>query len=73
MREDPDAIPARSRLDPSRPDYAEILERHRVAIQRRETTYVDPSTGYLVLTSATLRARGKCCEQGCRHCPFVED
>lgn len=25
---------------------------------------------YLVFTEAFLRARGYCCESGCRHCPY---
>ena len=26
--------------------------------------------GNLVLTAAYLSARGTCCDQGCRHCPY---
>lgn len=43
---------------------------HAEAIARGEETYVDPATGYFVLTAATLRARGACCGSGCRHCPY---
>lgn len=43
---------------------------HSDAIARGEETYVDPVTGYFVLTEATLRARGTCCGSGCRHCPY---
>lgn len=32
--------------------------------------YIDPDTGYFVLTAAELLARGECCGQGCRHCPY---
>ena len=35
-----------------------------------EATYLDPATGYSVFTSAYLRARGTCCDSGCRHCPY---
>ena len=31
---------------------------------------VDPKTGYKVFTEATLKARGRCCGCGCRHCPY---
>ena len=29
-------------------------------------------SGLFVQTARTLWNRGDCCEQGCRHCPFVE-
>ncbi|MDQ1381603.1 MAG: hypothetical protein QOJ71_2322 [Actinomycetota bacterium] len=45
---------------------------HAEAIERGDETYVDPVTGYFVLTEATLRARGACCGSGCRHCPYSE-
>ena len=34
-------------------------------------TYVDPRSGYTVLTAAYLARRGHCCDSGCRHCPYV--
>jgi energy-coupling factor transport system substrate-specific component len=34
------------------------------------STYVDPESGYQVLTRAALAARGACCGSGCRHCPY---
>jgi hypothetical protein len=43
---------------------------HAEAVARGDETYVDPVTGYFVLTEATLRARGTCCGSGCRHCPY---
>lgn len=63
--------PDPSRLDPSRPDYADILAAHVAAVEAGEPTYRDPSTGLSVMTVATLLARGECCESGCRHCPYV--
>ncbi|MDQ1434174.1 MAG: hypothetical protein QOF59_990 [Actinomycetota bacterium] len=45
---------------------------HAEAIERGDEIYVDPITGYVVLTEATLRARGACCGSGCRHCPYSE-
>jgi hypothetical protein len=45
---------------------------HAAAEARGDETYVDPATGYLVLTAATLLARGECCGSGCRHCPYPE-
>jgi hypothetical protein len=65
-------LPAASRLDPARADYAEILARHERASVLGEPTYVDPATGLVVLTAATHLARGTCCSSNCRHCPYVE-
>ena len=45
-------------------------EAHELAIARGEQGYLDPTSGLFVLTEATLRARGECCGNGCRHCPF---
>jgi hypothetical protein len=65
--------PARIRLDPARPDYDEIMAAHDEAERRSDATYVDPASGYVVMTRAFLLARGACCEQGCRHCPYVDE
>jgi hypothetical protein len=48
-----------------------ILAAHRAASEVGGTGYTDPATGYLVMTAASLAARGTCCHQGCRHCPYV--
>lgn len=32
--------------------------------------YVDPDTGYQVMTEHYLRERGWCCGSDCRHCPY---
>lgn len=32
--------------------------------------YVDPATGYRVITEVAHRRRGECCGSKCRHCPF---
>lgn len=44
---------------------------HDAAEAGGEDGYVDPRTGWWVFTSASLAANGRCCEQGCRHCPWV--
>jgi hypothetical protein len=36
-----------------------------------ELGYDDPVTGLFVFTAAYLDERGYCCDQGCRHCPYV--
>ncbi|XP_048395284.2 uncharacterized protein C1orf53 homolog isoform X2 [Stegostoma tigrinum] len=48
----------------------EIASTHRLACEAGQQTYVDPESGYLVLTSLALLQRGKCCGSACRHCPY---
>jgi 5,10-methenyltetrahydrofolate synthetase len=69
----PDALrrPDLSRLDPGHPDRDEILRRHDRAVAAGDAMYADPATGLMVMTAATLAERGWCCDQGCRHCPYV--
>lgn len=61
-----------SRLDPERADYHAIVAAHRTAVEAGEPGYLDPTTGLFVLTAATLWVRGTCCDQGCRHCPYLD-
>jgi len=63
--------PHPARLDRGRPDYDLVIAAHRRAVEADEPGYADPSTGLFVLTAATLWARETCCEQGCRHCPYI--
>lgn len=35
--------------------------------------YIDPSTGYFVMTAGALRRRTTCCGNGCRHCPYTRE
>ena len=62
--------PDPSRLAPDHPRYQEIADRHRRSVAVGLSTYVDPDTGYIVLTAEYLSERGYCCSQGCRHCPW---
>ena len=43
---------------------------HQEAVNKQEMTYIDPKTGYEVLTKIAHLERGSCCGSGCRHCPF---
>ena len=43
---------------------------HDRAVAAGEPGYLDPDSGLFVLTAAYLRARGTCCGNGCRHCPW---
>ena len=64
--------PHPSRCDPTRTDYAAIIAAHEHAVKTESPTYVDPTTGFVVLTVTTLTRRGQCCDSGCRHCPYLE-
>jgi hypothetical protein len=59
------------RLSPDDPAFVEILRAHTQALGVGADTYVDPRSGYTVLTAGYLARRGNCCESGCRHCPYV--
>lgn len=63
-------LPHPSRLAPGHPHRAEVLARHDRAVAAGLSSYVDPGTGYTVLTAAYLDERGYCCSNGCRHCPW---
>ena len=63
--------PHPARLPVDTPRRAEILAAHDAALARGEAGYVDPVSGLFVLSAAYLAGRGFCCDQGCRHCPYV--
>jgi len=48
----------------------EIEELHKKACEAGQDFYLDPETGYQVMTELFLKKRGRCCESGCRHCPY---
>lgn len=64
--------PHPTRLDPAHPNHAEIIASHSAALERGDAGYLDPATGLFVLTAAFLAQRGTCCDNGCRHCPYVD-
>ena len=63
--------PHPQRLAPDHPRRREILARHEAAMASGQTGYSDPDTGLFVLTAAFHMSRGRCCTNGCRHCPYV--
>jgi len=67
----PLAQPHSSRLPESHPAYAEIIDAHGAAMAAGEPGYADPVTGYYVMTAQTHAQRGFCCDNGCRHCPYI--
>jgi hypothetical protein len=58
------------RLRPDHPRRAEVLAEHDRALDAGAAGYRDPATGFFVMTAAFLAARGVCCGNGCRHCPY---
>lgn len=75
MREKPLAprpltLPAATRVPVEAPGRAEMLAAHASAMVRGEAGYIDPKSGLFVLTAQFLDGRGRCCERGCRHCPY---
>nr|XP_004028149.2 uncharacterized protein C1orf53 homolog [Gorilla gorilla gorilla] len=47
-----------------------IAELHAAACAAGQLNYVDPATGYVVLTQTAHLQRGECCGSACRHCPY---
>ena len=50
-----------------------LVKAHEQAITRGNAGYIDPYTGWFVMTAASLKDRGYCCGKGCRHCPWPPD
>ena len=63
--------PNESRLSPDSPGYEMIIEAHSDAMARNIDGYIDPISSLFVITAATLKARGYCCTNNCRHCPYI--
>jgi len=59
-----DSVEAASELS------AEQLAAHDQAMARDEDGYLDPITGYFVMTRGYHLRRGDCCGNRCRHCPY---
>lgn len=62
--------PHADRLAPDDPMRTRILAAHDRALADGSPGYRDPATGLFVMTAAHLAARGTCCGNGCRHCPY---
>ncbi|MEM4270983.1 MAG: DUF5522 domain-containing protein [Candidatus Pacearchaeota archaeon] len=61
-----------SRLSPDNVFYEKILDLHEKACRADQITYDDPETGFTVFTYTFLKNRGFCCENKCRHCPYIK-
>lgn len=62
--------PHPDRLPTEHPMRSEILRRHEEAMAAGHPGYLDPQTGLFVITALTHAERGRCCGNGCRHCPY---
>ncbi|KAF9435718.1 hypothetical protein BGZ76_005683 [Entomortierella beljakovae] len=49
------------------------MEANRIACENNRKTYIDPKTGYSVMTELLHRRRGYCCGNACRHCPYNQE
>ncbi|KAF9360593.1 hypothetical protein BGX34_007681 [Mortierella sp. NVP85] len=49
------------------------MEAHRLACEGNRKKYIDPKTGYSVMTELLHRRRGYCCGNACRHCPYNQE
>lgn len=65
--------PHSDRLSPAHPLYTQIIACHAEALEAGQAGYTDPATGLFVLTAGFLSERGTCCDNGCRHCPYIEE
>lgn len=52
------------------PLHPALVAAHAAADSRGEPGYIDPFSRLFVMTATGLRARGFCCGNGCRHCPY---
>lgn len=50
--------------------HPDVQRLHDEACALQRETYVDPHTGYTVLTKYAHEQRGTCCGNACRHCPY---
>ncbi len=63
-----DPHPSRVALDD--PARLAIIAAHDAALASGDAGYTDPVSGLFVFTAVSLLDR-PCCNQGCRHCPYV--
>ena len=69
---DPLLEPSEDRLPADEPGRAQLIAAHAAAVRAGALGYIDPDSGLFVMTALALLQRGTCCENGCRHCPYVE-
>lgn len=62
-------LSARVPADPA--TRAAIVAAHERACADGQAGYLDPVSGLFVFTATHHWDRGRCCENGCRHCPYA--
>jgi hypothetical protein len=65
-------VPHPDRLSPAHPVYDDILMVHEAAVRADVDGYPDPASGSFVFTARYLDEQGHCCDNGCRHCPYLK-
>ncbi len=63
--------PSESRLPLDALGRDEIIEAHKAALEAGKDGYFDPVSGLWVFTAEYLADR-ECCDNKCRHCPYVD-
>jgi hypothetical protein len=71
LAERPLISPSEKRLKLDDPFREQILALHSEAMNQDLDEYKDPKTGFQVLTAKFHADRGFCCDQLCRHCPYL--
>lgn len=59
-----------SKYDAMTSEERDIYIAHLNAVRDRKLYYIDPKTKFKVMTISQLLYEGKCCGNGCRHCPY---
>ncbi len=62
--------PHPSRFSVDEPTYDDCMAAHRLAVAAGQGGYIDPFSRLFVMTAPQLAER-PCCEQRCRHCPWI--
>ena len=63
--------PHPTRVGVDHPARDALLAAHAAAMRAGAAGYEDPLTGLFVFTASHLLAKGRCCDSGCRHCPYI--
>ena len=65
-------VPSTSRLDPANKNFEKIIAAHDEALANNLDGYIDPVNSLFVMTAASLKTRGFCCDNNFRHCPYCD-
>ena len=51
----------------------ETKKLHEEAIKNNKNFYIEPGTGFMIWTKDFLLKREFCCENDCKHCPYIKE